>query len=709
MSQASAAGQAAALVLPMIAAARQGLQAANGVNAALPAAPPLDCFVGLEDFKACCCLGSGKSGGSSCDTVPAALLERCCNHRLHRDCDDSIVRGLPPLAASGSSGRDAPSDSKDAQPRSAPANAGEPCWCVEDEDGLVPLAKLENSPRPRVQPWEEIGMLQTLAESLGNMVSATWNDMSNPKGHEVGHLKRCMLCEAKEARLRVPTTADGFVIQHGRNLFVDDYYIEAVSGVERFLSAPHVSPEEVLQRTEPWEDNLSGFPGNVLHNGSHFLMYYAAARINKEVRLAYAASTNGFNWHKTLLNISFPMNDGGDFCVLHDEFEGDQQYRYKMVYNCKSHNNYGCIATSADGMQWRNHGFKLPRWTDTLPCLYRDTPEYFEVMLRQEYMAPLLWRGIRGVQVLRIPAAEFYRGLRVPNARMRTTVASDWYLDRFGKLEWTRRQIYAQSRVLYEGVYFGLLHIYQWPIVTKLSVDPGFLQQATANAFRDENVWRSFDTLQGYLATSRDGLRFNFQWIYDDQPLQLSGVDNNGEEYYKWVQPAAQFVTVGDHHWLFFTGNPTSHRWRWNTTERFHLAKFPRDRISGLQASSGGAEEAGGMVLTKQLQWVAGTEAVAAVAVNVDIEASGALCKVRVLLEDGRESAILEVSRRDRVDGARVRGQRQGERIVRITDWLDKPPSHGQLVRLRFDLARKAKLYAFGFLSEGDLLRAAAA
>eukprot|EP00927_Polykrikos_kofoidii_P032522 TRINITY_DN27686_c0_g1_i1.p1 TRINITY_DN27686_c0_g1~~TRINITY_DN27686_c0_g1_i1.p1 ORF type:complete len:874 (-),score=134.42 TRINITY_DN27686_c0_g1_i1:60-2681(-) len=644
-------------------------------------------------------------------------------------------------------------DKQEAALLGAPLSAGDPCWCMDEPDGAMPLAAGRDGAhtnvdpslarrRPRVSRWEELAVLRELADAMDRR-NPHWTSM---KDSDIEHLRHCVLCSAREepqSRMRPP--AEEMLELHGRQLFVDDYLIETAKDVVRFLEAPQVYPQEVLGKTEEWEDDTMGFPGSVNHNGSHFLMHYSSARITPgaRVRLALAVSNNGFNWRKQSLNLSFSISLGADFCVLLDELEPSPLLRYKMVYNCGDIHNHGCLATSPDGIAWRGRGFKFPMWTDTLPCLYHDHESHYELMLRREFPSPLLWRGVRGTQVLRIEANAFRRALALPNARMNPELRREWYFDRHGKLEWVRRQAYAHSRTMYEGVYLGLVHVYQWPIVSKLTVNNDFLRSITP-FFRDPDAVESFDTLQVFLATSRDGTRFNFQWIYSDQPLELSmpstapeiatrkggaavtvglvvhevvGSEDEATTVavtsdYKWVQAAAQLVTFGEHHWLYFTGNPTSHRHRWETRERFHLARFPRDRLSGLMMADavgttggrggdeGGSEE--GVLTTRPFSWPS-PATVGAIAVNVEIP-KGALCRMSAIVGAVLDDAF-------EVPMAAFKLPQEGHEVIVQIPSASKIGSDGRgrfsegsAVRFRFRLRGQARLYAFRLLTPAETL-----
>merc|ERR1711972_1040617 len=166
---------------------------------------------------------------------------------------------------------------------------------------------------------------------------------------------------------------------------------------------------------------------------------------------------------------------------------------------------------------------------------------------------------------------------------------SEWYFDRLGTLEKYRRHAYAMSYTAYEGVHLCFLHVFEWRLLEEKH------SKAVQAEFRDATCQERPDTVLPYLATSRDGIHLNFQWIYGNQTLPLGGNFNAS-----FIQPAAQVITLGGYHWIFYTANPHIHIQRWSGHEAIHLARYRQDRISGLSAAK---ESAVGTITTKPFKW----------------------------------------------------------------------------------------------------------
>jgi len=574
---------------------------------------------------------------------------------------------------------------------------GSTCWCADALDGVVPLQK----DRRAANRKEEQHLLDVFASYLQDrMVRTTRQFDPRTTG---AHMYRCIFCEAREDPARAPVA---FGALHGKQLFVDDYLIESTLGVDRFLEEAIEEEHEVLRRSETWESKSWGFPGSANHNGTHFVLHYTASRPldGGMPHLAVATSADGANWQKQLLNTSFRLFGGADFCVLLDKHEAEPLHRYKMVYNCHSPKHFTCIATSPDGVAWRNYGRKFGRATDTLPCLYHERAGTYELVIRQNWATPLYWRGIRGTQVLQVDEDSFKKGLesKASNTVIRFELQSHWYFDRFGKLEWLRRQTYAHTRTLYEGVYLGLVHLYEWPLVAYLPIGLEEWQRLVNGTFMANHI-EKFDTLNPYLATSRDGVHYNFQWIYGGQPLRL----RQGLKH-KFLQPASQIVTAGGFHWLFYTGSPATHHDRWDAEERLFLARFPLDRLSGLMPTTSGRNLPRGLVegvvTTRAFAW---PRDASMLLVNTEVP-EGSSCRVLLLGADD----VLDRWRQREVELAQLVGPQHGDsgREVAIDVKMRWQFSAGKAtvgppeqVHLQFRMQGPVRLYAFELLRSCDL------
>jgi len=175
----------------------------------------------------------------------------------------------------------------------------------------------------------------------------------------------------------LPALSDGKPIDIGnrRELFVDDYLIDRMDGVEQRLH--HPTPREVvLVHDAPWEGSGSGYH-TIFRDGDVFRMYYRAWQLTtKTGKLvtphpffgAYAESPDGIRWRKPSLglfefngskdnNIIWPETGAHDFTPFKDTNPACKpEARYKAVttgpWDNKKHRAGLLAFQSRDGIHW---------------------------------------------------------------------------------------------------------------------------------------------------------------------------------------------------------------------------------------------------------------------------------------------------------------------------------------------------------------------
>jgi len=428
-----------------------------------------------------------------------------------------------------------------------------------------------------------------------------------------------MLCDAQEDT----TESSPLGTLNGSQTFIDEYILDSISGIERFIPDPIEVENPIIQISERWEGEGLGFPGSINHNGSHFILHY---RTNFSSELSWnsiqnsmgvATSKNGSNWQKQQCIVSKKgyggyINWGVDACVLYDEWDKNPSHRFKMVYNCSppkdplsknqkrkefapqknldsSVRNLDdtCIATSPDGITWTDHGRKFGKATDTQPCLsHHGYGENYTLVLRKDYGTAKMFREIRGTQFLTIREDIFQEYLpKKEEGTMPFEYLNEFYLDYNGKEERYEHQLYTfRTTSQYNDVHIATVDVLHWPRVPSLRQ---WKRHAPNDDFPQDNVMT-------YLATSRDGIRYNFGWIYSHVPLPLGkGLG------FRYIAAASQILTLDGYHWLFYSGNRNGHRDRWKGKEEIRLAKFPVGRLSGLRRSSSIPVTVPGLIRTR--------------------------------------------------------------------------------------------------------------
>ena len=94
------------------------------------------------------------------------------------------------------------------------------------------------------------------------------------------------------------STSEAIDIGSRLQLFVDDYLIEEMSGVELTLHRP-TPMETVLELDQPWENDTNGYY-TVFKDDDRSRMYYRCSAVVAE-RTCYAESEDGINWTKPFL------------------------------------------------------------------------------------------------------------------------------------------------------------------------------------------------------------------------------------------------------------------------------------------------------------------------------------------------------------------------------------------------------------------------
>ncbi|MCM1036794.1 MAG: hypothetical protein NC406_05645 [Bacteroides sp.] len=153
----------------------------------------------------------------------------------------------------------------------------------------------------------------------------------------------------------------------GRQLFVDDFLIASMTGLERIWHRPvKYSGNPILDVETELEQNSGGNPGASAKDGGVywdqqqglFRMWYEAGWLNT---LALATSRDGIRWERPYLGVGrhneilpgYPVNSSG---VVVDYLAPPYE-RYKIYFrpaNAKSVNSTGYAAISADGIHWTN-------------------------------------------------------------------------------------------------------------------------------------------------------------------------------------------------------------------------------------------------------------------------------------------------------------------------------------------------------------------
>jgi hypothetical protein len=392
---------------------------------------------------------------------------------------------------------------------------------------------------------------------------------------DYSHLNHCTTCWDKDDV--TGHSLKEIVVGFDKQLLVDSYVVAGWHNVAQEMVAPESNrPVPSLQEHEVH------FYGSVdvIANGGFRLWAHAkdylkkapgasdrkqgkdlsiVENIEEEHPYARLDSEDGIHWeyaHKLKLPSTPSL-------TVTPMMEGDG---YIAGYQCRVSNGKGalrtglnCFSQSLDGgVTWKvnDNAYTLPRAADSYNQYYRDLEtSTIRAIWRKDIGTASGWREIRGTQF-----AE-YNGA---TGRFKVLRNASFYLDRASKMEKLRRQLYAITVVQYGKLYLALCTVIEYP---KYPEGPEMLRNG------------SKDSTNVYLATSRDGLTFDFDWIYDNSPLVPKSPDMDAFNH-GFILPAAQFADTTDKHMLYYEARgECNHERRFECKAQIGLAVWDYGRL----------------------------------------------------------------------------------------------------------------------------------
>jgi hypothetical protein len=479
----------------------------------------------------------------------------------------------------------------------------------------------------------------------------------------------------------------------GRQLFIDERFIESSSGLRFRMGEAAQPPEPVIVPDRPWEERGIGGYNTVLREADGtFRAWYTALMITGlpqegAVRLAYAESRDGVHWVKPELgrvpfrgssanNIVAPLQERQSqqgACVYRDE-RAPQAERYKLLTKYRASNaelkagaRNGLYAMhSPDGLRWSVYPDQpcSPVMCDTQNMFFFDEGigryvAYTRVAATQLLDEAAKAAGKTGYRSIgRMTSADFRTW-----SEQRTTLEADAE-DLAAPLPAgavSRRPIVdvytscAMKYALAEHVYLMMPAFYHhW----------------------DETEFPA--TLDVQLLTSRDGVAWRRQG--DREPFLRKGADDGPAGGMIFANP--WLIEMGDELWFYYAGQNRRHvpGGAGNSSGLFR-ATIRRDGFVAVEAG-----RAGGWLLTPPLRHDG-----AALELNFDGSAGG-WAQVEFQDESGRPLEGYSAAECDPVVGNSVR---------RRVTWRGRVgmPASPRAVRMKITL-RSARLYAFQFVAD---------
>jgi hypothetical protein len=448
-----------------------------------------------------------------------------------------------------------------------------------------------------------------------------------------------------------PSDSTHATIGRRKQLFVDDFIIAEASGVTRELGRVTKANDGKPIFTDGW------FYGTVLHDGGRFKLWYRKPGSNG---FGYAESKDGLAFEKKaeLKGINF----AGDFtlAVEIDPSAKDPKHRYKAGYDAPG--MAAGIAHSADGIAWTPyHGGKpvTHRAADSYnQVLWDPIARTYRLFTRTDFGTAGGATEVRGTRSMTNP------DLIAHPAKWK--LVREWKFDKEGKDETKRRQIYATTCWIYEGVYFALLSVYE---------HPGDVSEGKTT---DTKKRHERDVMNFYIATSRDGDSWDLRWVYAGQPMVPRGPDGAFDQ--DLILPASTIVTHADRHWLYYAGANERHGTEEVRFNRAHAIGLATLRLDGFVSLAAGMKP--GTIVTKPFK-LDGDKLL------VNVGAGAGEVSVEVLDQAGKPIAGYTAT--EAVPGKGIDELR----------WRPRWKEHGDLARLKNQdirlkfILRNARLFAF--------------
>jgi hypothetical protein len=470
-----------------------------------------------------------------------------------------------------------------------------------------------------------------------------------------------------DVSLRPVIAYDGKVRPGVRELFLDDYRVEAMVDLQRVVH-PGRKTRPLLVPTEPWERHSVYIYGTVLKDepaGSGYRMWYTAYS-EGDYYLCYATSVDGIAWQKPKLGLfDFKGNKEnnitrvGGGTLVYDPDDADAARRYKLMANNVKGGKQGySVFFSPDGLTWTAFpGNPVLPYGDVSAVTYDRTARLFIASTKQRMLV-----SNTSVTPAKMDRAAFVSVSRnftewsapaAPQSAWTLAVegepADDLVVQAAGGIE---AQIYGMPIFPYEHVYIGM------PWVFSIMTYSSGIYAKTGDG-----------PIQPQLAMSRDLRHWARPAREPVLPLGEAGRWDDGTLY-----TASTLLVSADRMELYFGAMNLGHGGSTPTqtqTARIARATWRRDGFMSLR--NGGDDP--GTVTTKSLVLEGGTQ----LRVNAVLHAQGSL-KIELLDPAGTPLPGFSLAEAMPITGDQLAAEvrwNSGARLASVT---------GREVKLRFVL-----------------------
>lgn len=445
-------------------------------------------------------------------------------------------------------------------------------------------------------------------------------------------------------------TQEPYNVGAEKQLFIDDSLIDwnMSKGVGLAVNPPQKTGDQIIVPTEPWEEFCVNAWVTVMEDEGLYRMWYEAYSSeyggDLNARLCYAESTDGINWRKPGLgivefrgnkenNIVFTGRPGLGYhggTVFKDPI-AEPNERYKMVYLAADRKVHGAV--SPDGLHWTQWPYPILNVssdTQTV-CFYDESRKKYVIFCR-------LWS--HGWRVTGRSESDSFFLFPLPTEVLRCDEQDPPATD-----------MYNSAAVKYpyaSNSYFILTSLFD----------------------------RRSDTLQVYLATSRDGVN----WVRPQRiPFITRGPEGSFDS--ECVYANVGHIRKGNEIWIYYTGFDLGHGKRLPQI-RMKQGQISRAvlRLDGY-VSVDAQGEGGGTLTTLPLVFSGG---------RLELNVKGDI-RVALLDESGRPIPGFRIEDCDEVNGDFV------NKTITWNGLSNLAGLAGRKVRLQFKMEQGSKLYAFQF------------
>ena len=467
------------------------------------------------------------------------------------------------------------------------------------------------------------------------------------------------------------------LIVHDKQLFIDDYVIADLQGVQKVLNQPVKHPRNPIMKKDQKREFAITYGAVVRdeRDGLYKLWYQIFGDPDDaESTAGYAISEDGIVWNRAVTDTKSGTNLAlfeppepwvGAPGVIIDRRESDPQRRFKMLYLAKptlqTASLSSCVAYSADGIHW-----KQDTQNPLIPFSDTQIAPYWDARLAR-YVAYLRFGPPNIREISRIESADFRHWSPKLTVVKRSKLDAPFATNH-----------YTMTALPYAGVYIGLLNTYHGETINPIPDDKPWMDRLDVQLVFSRNgvTWQRVLKEGAITATQ---LRGDRDW---KRAAEQATFIPNGKFKEEWdwgqIYPHHPPLVVGDEIRFYYTGISGRHWHKYHKDNADHAVGLAALRLDGFVSVE---TLHAGTLTTRPLVFLGDT-------LVVNANAQGGSLVVEALDAKGKVIKGFAVGDCTPITTDSVR---------HVVNWQSKPDCHllqGRPIKLRFHL-KKAKLYSF--------------